>query len=573
MKFVSVVLACFAPALAVPAGAAVLRPMTTMRLPAASVRPMTLAATRGTFAGEVSPGESVSILVRLQGQHENELAPFLEALQNPGNSNPRYLTPDEFGRYFGADPLTYGRAIAALRAAGFTIDDMFENRTDIAAHAPAVRVAAFFGTPIDRRFERGRLFFTARYEPQIPAALGNAMISGLDDYVQFHPLGLRRPNGHVQGSWTPDDIAAGYNIAPLYAQGLDGSGVTIANSTAGAANASDVATFQQHFGLPIVPMLSKGVGGALSTSCGRGCGNGESSLDVASATSVARGATFYQVVAHTASNHNFDLSYEFIVNKLATKVHVVTTSWGLCERDFNGTKSKKIDETLLAQAAAEGQFWFSASGDNGTDDCDNGGSAVSADFPGTSPYVISVGGTNVQGKTDGSGRVTAWAGESTWQYSNSDGASGGGRSIFYAKPSYQRGVTPNDGTRDVPDVALLADNQNDGVYLCDNGQIQSGWGGTSEAAPMWAAFLAIVEQSKIKSGKTLVDPHLRLYALAKSNMYGNLFHDVLTGNNGVPEGHDPYYPTKSFPGFNAGKGFDLATGWGSFNGAPLLAAY
>ena len=52
----------------------------------------------------------------------------------------------------------------------------------------------------------------------------------------------------------------------------------------------------------------------------------------------------------------------------------------------------------MAQAAAEGQFWFSASGDNGTDDCDNGGSAVSADFPGTSPYVISVGGTNVQGK-------------------------------------------------------------------------------------------------------------------------------------------------------------------------------
>ena len=570
MRFVSIVLACFATAFAVPAGAAVLRPMTA-RLPVAAARPMTLAATRGAFAGEVSPGESISILVRLQGQHENELAPFLASLQNPGNANPQYLTPDEFGRYFGADPLSYGRAIAALRAAGFVIDDTFENRTDITAHAPAMRVAAFFGTPIDRRFERGRLFFTVRYEPQIPAALGNATISGLDDYVEFHPIGLRRPSGNVQGSWTPDDIAAGYNIAPLYAQGLDGSGVTIANSTAGAANASDVRIFQQHFGLPVVPMLSKGVGGALSPSCGRSCDNGESSLDVASATSVARGATFYQVVAHTPSNHNFDLSYEFIVNKLATNVHVVTTSWGLCEREFNGTKSKKIDEALMAQAAAEGQFWFSASGDNGTDDCQNGTTAVSADFPGTSPYVISVGGTNVQGITNGSGRVTGWAGESTWQYSNSDGASGGGRSIFYAKPVYQNGVTPNDGARDVPDVALLADNVNDGVNLCRNGEIQSGWGGTSEAAPMWAAFLAIVEQSKNKSGKRLVDPHVRLYALAKSKKYNSLFHDVLTGNNGVPAGDDPYH--HSFPGFNAGQGFDLATGWGSFNGAPLLAAY
>ncbi len=572
MRFVSVVLACFATALAVPAGAAVLRPMAA-GLPVAPVRPMTLAATRGSYAGRVSPGESISILVRLQGQHENELAPFLASLQNPANANPRYLTPDEFGRYFGADPLTYGRAIAALRAAGFVIDDTFENRTDIAAHAPAMRVAAFFGTPLDLRFERGRLFFTARYEPLIPAALGNATISGLDDYVQFHPLGLRRPNGQVQGSWTPDDIAGGYNLASLYARGLDGSGVTIANSTAGAANASDVKKFQQHFALPVVPMLSVGVGGPLSTSCGRGCDNGESSLDVASATSVARGATFFQVVAHTSSNHNFDLSYEYIVNKLATKVHVVTTSWGLCEREFNGTKSKAIDEALMEQAAAQGQFWFSASGDNGTDDCDNGSSKISADFPGTSPYVISVGGTNVQGNTDGSGRVTSWAGESTWQYSNSDGASGGGQSIFFPKPPYQKDVTPNDGARDVPDVALLADNVNDGVYLCDNGNIQAGWGGTSEAAPMWAAFLAIVEQSKDKSGKTLVDPHVRLYALARTHRYGSLFHDIVAGNNGVPAGDDPYYPSKSFPGFNAGKGFDLTTGWGSFNGAPLLDAY
>jgi kumamolisin len=538
-----------------------------------AIRPLTLAATRGRFVGELSPAEPVSILVHLQGLHDNELAPFIESLQNPNNTNPRYLTAAEFGRYFGADPVTYGRAIAALRAAGFVIDDAFANRTDIAAHASAMRVAAFFGTPLERRFEGGRVFFTARYEPQIPAALGDAVVSGLDDYLQFRPIGLRRPDGRVKGSWTPDDIAAGYNIAPLYAKGLDGTGVTIANSTAGAANPSDVATFQQHFGLPNRPMISKAIGGALSSSCGRGCGNGESSLDVSSATSVARGATFYQVVAHTASNHNFDLSYAFIVNKLSDKVHVVTTSWGLCEREFKGTKSLKIDQRLMAQAAAEGQFWFSASGDNGTDDCDDGGSAVSADFPGTSPYVISVGGTNVRGNTDSSGRVLSWAGESTWQYSNSGGASGGGQSIFYAKPSYQKGVTPNDGVRDVPDVALLADNINDGVYACINGQIQSGWGGTSEAAPMWAAFLAIVEQSKIKAGKPLVDPHNRLYALAKSPQYSKLFHDVLTGNNGVPSGDDPYYPTKAFKGFDAGKGFDLTTGWGSFNAYPLASAY
>jgi len=235
VRFVSIALACFATALAVPAGAAVLRAMPA-RFPAAALRPMTTAATRGASLGEISPGESISILVRLHGQHDTELAPFVASLQNPANENPRYLTPQEFGRYFGADPLTYGRAIAALRAAGFVIDDAYENRTDIAAHAPASRVAAFFGTPIDRRIERGRIFFTARYEPQVPAALGNATISGLDDYVQFHPLGLHAPHGRGVSSWTPDDIAAGYNLLPLYAKGLDGTGVTIANATCGAAS-------------------------------------------------------------------------------------------------------------------------------------------------------------------------------------------------------------------------------------------------------------------------------------------------------------------------------------------------
>jgi subtilase family serine protease len=138
-------------------------------------------------------------------------------------------------------------------------------------------------------------------------------------------------------------------------------------------------------------------------------------------------------------------------------------------------------------------------------------------------------------------------------------------------------VTPNDGKRDVPDVALIADPDNDGVYLCNSGTsggtctVQGGWGGTSEATPMWVAMMAIIEQSK--HGKALAEPHKRLYALAKSSQYRTLFHDIVSGNNGVPLGDDPYYPNNSFAGYNAGPGFDLTTGWGSFDGAKLEAAY
>jgi kumamolisin len=555
---------------AAPAVAAML-PRAAMHLTAMpAVRPLTLASTRGTYAGPLAPGEPVSILVRLAGKRDAELDRFVESLQSGASLSPRYLTPQEYGSYFGADPLVYGRAIAALRSAGFTIDDLPANRTDIVAHAPASRVAAFFATPLDRRVENGRVFFTARYEPLIPPALAAVAISGLDDYVQFHPLGFHRrsPHGKVNGSWTPADLAGGYNLNPLYAKGLDGKGTIIANVTCGAALASDVATFQAHFGLPNVPMVSTAVGGSLQTGCAT-YGNGESSLDAASATSIARGATFHQVVAHGLSNHDFDLAYEYVVNNLGSSVHVATTSWGVCER-YMGKTELTIDEGDFKQAEAEGQFWFAASGDYGTDDCGAKG-PISVDYPGSSPYVISVGGTNITGKTNGG--VVSWASETTWQYTSSDdsGASGGGESILYAKPPYQKGVTPSKYTmRLVPDVALIADPGNDGVYLCINGQIEDDAGGTSEASPMWAGFLAIVEQNKIAKRQKLIDPHVRLYQLAKTSAYKSVFHDIVSGYNGAPAGTDPY---GTFPGYYAGPGFDLTTGLGSFNGAPLLAAY
>jgi kumamolisin len=577
VKSVSLVLACLAVScVTAPAAASALR-SPAMRLPVsgpAAIRQIAEPSTHGSYIGPVSPAESVSLLIRLPGTHAAELDRLLAVLTAPDSLAPRYLTPQEYGRYFGADPVAFNRAVTSLRSAGFTIDDMPANRTDIIAHAPATRVEAFFQTPMDRRIEGRRIFFTARYEPVLPLVMTGALISGLDDYAQFHPLGLHlhAPNASSNVSWTPQDLAGGYDLNPLYAKGLDGKGVTIANSTSGAALPSDLTVFQNHFKLPLMALQSVPVGGPLSSNCGPNCGPegfGESSLDADSVSAIAREATLVQVVAHTASNADFNKSYEYIVNNLGTTVHVVTTSWGICEREFKHTKSMQIDEQDFQQATAEGQFWFSASGDNGTDDCDDKGTKQSVDFPGSSPYVISVGGTVVQG-TRVQGVVSAWSGETVWQWSTSGvGAGGGGKSIVYPKPSYQTGVTPADGTRDVPDVALMSDS----VWISLNGQVSPDAVGTSEAAPMWAAFFAIIEQSKMSAGKPLGEPHKRLYALAKTAQYANLFHDIVSGNNGVPRGDDSSYPSRSFPGYNAVKNFDLATGWGSFNGAPLLEAY
>ncbi len=513
----------------------------------------------------------MELYISLHGRNARQVDALIAALNAPGSPiYRRYLTPQQYGAYFGADPARYAAAIASLRRAGFTIEALPANRTDILASAPASVVSAYFQTPIDLRSERGRIYFANRFVPAIPRELDAEAISGLDDYVTFHPHWRVRPYALSGGefSWAPADLAAAYDLGPLYAASpaLDGKGVTIANATCGAASPSDLAQFQRKFRLPRAALVSTGTGGALQAACAS-YGNGESTLDVDSALGVAREATFHQVVAHGPANALFDKSYSYIVNDLGASVHVVTTSWGTCERDMAGTPSLTIDEKLFAQAATEGQAWFSASGDNGTDDCEDGKTALSVDFPGSSPYVTSVGGTNVTAAIS-HGSVTAWRAESAWQYANSNGASGGGKSILFPKPPFQARLTPKDGTRDVPDVALLADDLNDGMWIYQGGRLQSGWGGTSEAAPQWAGLLAIVVQRY--RGAAVERPNARLYDLAGTSAYAQLFHDVRTGTNAVPARFDPY---GAFAGFQAGPGFDLCTGLGSYVGAKLVMAY
>lgn len=544
----------------------------------AAPRALTPEALRGRIVGAVPALAPVKIHVVLPGRNEAELDRLIDVQSDA--SSPEfgaYLTPQEFGRYFGADPALYADALATLRAGGFQIVETANNRRDIVASAPAAVVSRFFATPLDLHVERGRTFYAARFEPAIPARLHALAVTGLEDYHVMHSHRRVRPGSSIGGvfSWAPADVALAYDFGPLYTAGLNGKGITIANATAAAATASDLAHFQSAFKLPAAKLVSTPIDGALSTSCGSGCDNGESTLDADWATATARGATFHQVVAHTAGNGDFDDVYKYIVDSLGASVHVVTTSWGTCEHDMPRSEVT-LDDGYFKQAVAEGQWWFSASGDNGTDDCDDGSTtALSVDYPGSSPYVVSVGGTNVHASINAAGNVTKYGSETAWEYGNcsetdglsSNGAGGGGRSILYAKPSYQTGVTPADGRRDVPDVSLLADDVNDGLWIYQGG-LQGGNGGTSEAAPQWAGLLAIVEQHRANY-KAVANPHVRLYQLAIKSRK-TYFHDVIGGNNGVPACAGDI---AVFGGYNAVAGFDLASGLGSYIATPLVEAY
>lgn len=306
-------------------------------------------------------------------------------------------------------------------------------------------------------------------------------------------------------------------------------------------------------------------------------------------------------------------------------VSILSISYGACEAN-EGTATTQFIGELYQQAAAQGITVTVSSGDSGSAGCDSDGLAsatqgLGVNALGSSPYNISVGGTDydVLGTSFSSYVVTANSGiapyyetalsyipEEPWNDSTvpngalasntpflPDGntdiiAGGGGESIVYTKPAFQTALTPADGARDMPDVAFLAGN---GLYgavwlLCETsiengpdcttsgGQFTSssrfdGAGGTSAATPAFAGMLALIEQA---TGSRLGNANNVIYNLAASN-YSTVFHDITTGNNSVVcTAGSPSCGSNGFTtGYDAGTGYDFASGLGSVDAAVMLA--
>jgi hypothetical protein len=239
---------------------------------------------------------------------------------------------------------------------------------------------------------------------------------------------------------------------------------------------------------------------------------------------------------------------------------------------------------------------MSSSGDDGATDCDTSGIAsegLSVDFPSSSPFVTSAGGTMFSG--DVSNASTYWNStnasnnssaktyipEVPWNETTASGgldaggAGGGGASGFFSKPAWQVGLgVPSDSSRDIPDVSLNAAAQHDGYVVCSQGSCTNGFlssngqanvfGGTSFVAPSLAGILALVEQKLGTGALGNIGP--TLYGLANGPTASSIFHDIITGNNSVvcTQG-TPNCPSGGSIGYNAATGYDLATGLGSLD--------
>ena len=333
-------------------------------------------------------------------------------------------------------------------------------------------------------------------------------------------------------NYTPKQLAAFYGLPT---NTTVGSGKKIAFIELGGGYDQALLTaFFASLGYPsVAPVVFHSLGGA-ANDYGDAAGDYvEVMLDLAVGGGMAPGAQLHCYMAA-----NTDSGFIAAVAQAITDgMDVVSISWGGPEDQWTSSTLASLN-TLFQEAAARGIAVFVAAGDNGSSD---GESGSHVDFPASSPFVTGCGGTSLPGLSPSS--------EVVWNDGTSGGATGGGVSADFSLPAFQaKAGVPGGKMRGVPDVALNADPNTGWLVPVDAGALQV-IGGTSAAAPAWAAIAAYVAQ---QLGKNVGQLAALLYTLPAGAM-----RDIASGNNGT---------------FVAKAGYDCCTGQGVPVVQKLLAA-
>jgi kumamolisin len=543
--------------------------------------------------GRLAAEENVdlSLVVRVD---QDLLDQTLAQLYGPSAAQPRhFLGSAEFAQKFDlADKRQKLKDFA--QSAGLTV-----NSADDQPNSLVVKVSGL-ASLVEKAFAvklyhyqgaDGQIFRAHETEPVVPAFLAphlNAVL-GLSNYrgarrphLRFRPApalpevvggaqsgAVNRvtllPGSHGPAGLSPADIDSIYGLNGT----LTGSGQTVALYELDGFTPSDITFYENYFGISpitVTPIFVDGASGA----CGSGCG--EVTLDIELVTALAPGVSKILVYE---GNQNDDSGAIDTYDRIAAddSAQVVSTSWGLDEEDLGGA-AMSSENTTFKKMAAQGQTIYAASGDEGAYDASGqpgsvaSPSALLTDDPASQPYVTGVGGTSLTGsvsnpteKVWNDGCTSGNPGEDC--SAAGSGASGGGIASYggyWPIPSWQSGVAgiASSMNRNVPDVALNADEDNSPYSIYQGGQWWS-YGGTSCAAPLWAALTALVNQ-KLGSFGPLGFANPTIYKLAASvpyTTYTSYFNDITIGSNGA---------------YSAATGYDNASGWGSFKGDALINA-
>lgn len=501
------------------------------------------------------PGSKrIDLAVGLPLRNQGQLKQFLHQLYDPASRNYRhYLTPEQFTQMFGPTQQDYQAVIQFAQTNKLAVTGIHPNRIVLDVSGTVSDIEKAFHVTI-RAYQHpteARSFYAPDVEPSVDSSVPILNVSGLDNYS------IPRPNLKIR----PADITAGVTVnsgsgphgsyrgrdfRAAYAPGvsLTGSGQAVGLVEFDGYYPNDIITYESQAGLPNVPVTVIAIDGGVATP---GIMNSEVALDIDMAISMAPGLS--RIYVYEAPN---EAPWVDVLSRIANDnfAKQLSCSW-------SGGDPDATAEQIFQQMAVQGQSFFAASGDFGA-------WTGAIEFPADSPNITVVGGTILS--TTGPGGP--WTSETVWNvYPSPDiygFGSGGGISTYYSIPSWQQGInmTLSQGSstyRNVPDVALTADN----VYVVDNNGVADFFVGTSCATPLWAGFIALVNQQAAANGQPSVGfLNPAIYAIAKGPNYTSDFHDVTMGNN-----TSQYVsPTR----FYAVSGYDLCTGLGTPNGINLI---
>jgi subtilase family serine protease len=478
--------------------------------------------------GMVPFTQPIHIEIALKMRDAPGLARFIDSAARSGGAQ-RVMTPGEFAALHSPTEAQAGAVVDFLTKSGFANVVVAPNRLLVSADGTADIVQTAFQTTLARvRTADGRDAFANTEDARVPANLQDIVLAvlGLQTVHQAHTLArVQDPNAI--------DAITGHNPTE-FSSIYGGSGVANASATPVGIitqgritqTITDLNTFTSNNGLPAVTTQTVNTNGTSSDTSGVVEWDLDSQDIVGMGGGQVQKIIFYNIP--TLSNANLTADFNTVVNANATKI--INVSLGECELAAQQDGSAATDDQIFSQAVAQGQTFSISTGDDGADECGDGG--VKPSWPAASQYVTAVAGTKLDAST------TTWNSEVVWNdLSIGNGATGGSPSTFEPKPSWQNALV--SGThRGVADVAFDG-SPSSGAKIIVGGSTEQ-VGGTSLSAPIFAGLWARVLAVK---GQSFGFAPPLLYALNASN-----FHDVTSGNN---------------DGESAAAGYDFASGRGS----------
>jgi len=512
------------------------------------------------LVGQLPLNQSMNLDIVLTLGDRAGLESFLKELYDPASPSYRhFVTVAEFTERFGPSQADYDAVVGFAQANGLTVVGGTHDGMDVQIKGPVSAIqTAFHVTLSTYQDPAGKTFYAIDREPTTNLTFPLWHISGLDNYSNPHPMFVKKsdyakahdmdPDAVVSHATTGSGPSASFLGSDMRAAYYGGTALTGAGQNLGlfeylGTDLTDLDTYFSNVGqtnnVPITLLSTDGT----STSCvdsraGGDCDDTEQTLDMTQAIGMAPGLA--SLVMYIGSTDTA------IISAMTTHSPLPTTigcSWGWTPADASTL------DPYFEKMSAQGQNFFAASGDSST------WSSSNEAWPADDANVVSVGGTDL---------VTAsaagpWKSETAW----SD--SGGGISPDSIPiPSWQKlsGVinSSNKGSttlRNGPDVSA---NANFTFYVCADQTTctANDYGGTSFATPMWAGYIALVNQQLAANGEStigFINP--TIYAQNVTSSYATDFHDITSGTSGS---------------YSAVTGYDLVTGWGSPNGTGLINA-